>query len=132
VEAVFGYLPDMVAIPKCIHNNLPASQKELDADLNHRHELLIMIESIMRERVPHHEDCDVVPFAIPVRGDVGRLRAISRHIYENLDTNVPVLYFDFARNMLNPKYHPALAIGCHREWTVGLVEKICEIIQKNL
>jgi hypothetical protein len=71
----------------------------------------------------------VVPFAIPITGDGDHLEKLSHHIQERLEVELPVLHFDFARNMLAPDYRKAIVIGCHRQWTADLVTSVCDIIE---
>lgn len=132
LESLYGYLPNLVAFPGAALGGLPSSEAELVEDADRRRRLWEMVSSVMPDRVPRCSGSDVVPFAVPVMGEPEALRRASALIMEQYDTEVPILHFDFACNMLEPDYREALVIGCHAEWTEELVTKICRIIADNV
>jgi len=131
VDAAYGYLPELVSFPSKSLTSLPDSVQEIETDTNHRRKLLSIISSYFPDRVPECSECDVVPFAVPISGEIAQLEQISYKIKQTMGVNVPVLHFDFSRNMLSPDYKKAMVIGCHSEWTEELVTAICETISKG-
>lgn len=131
IDAVFGYLPELVAFPEGSLSSLPKNTCEIEEDTNRRKQLLNIVKSYFPDRVPDCPECDVVPFAIPVSGEIGQLESISSKIRQEIEADVPVLHFDFARNMLNPDYRKSLVIGCHEAWSEELVIKICQMIKED-
>lgn len=130
VDAVFGYLPEVVSFPSRTLASLPDGVDEIEKDIARRKRLLNIVRDSLSGRVPDCPGEDVVPFAIPVSGEESRLDEISARITVELNMDVPVLYFDFARNMLNPDYRKALVIGCHEDWNEDIVKRICDIIRE--
>jgi hypothetical protein len=131
INSLYGYLPDLVSFPQKAFSALPSTLEEISNDLNHRKKIWSIIKEAFPDRVPHCEDDEVVPFAIPVRGDDSELEVISQQIIKELSLDAPVLHFDFARNMLIPDYRPSLVIGCHKDWDEASVQRICFLI-KNI
>jgi len=129
VDAVYGILPELIAFPSQSHALLPGTTQEIEDDIEHRKRLFALVQTRFPENIPEISECDVAPFAIPVSGDVDQLEKFSVIIREKLQADVPVLHFDFKRNMLNPDYKKALVIGCHSQWTEDLVSSICDIIE---
>lgn len=129
VDAVFGYLPEVVSIPTNTLAALPGSIEEIKNDTAHRKRLLKIVSNKMPGRIPVcRDEEEVVPFAIPVIADTGNLEKISRVIRKELEVEAPILHFDYSRNMLDPDYRRSLVIGCHKDWTEEIVEKICNIV----
>ncbi len=131
IEAVFGYLPELVAFPNRYLSLLPQTTQEIEEDTNHRRRLLNIVNSYFPDRVPDCSECDVVPFAIPVSGEPAQLELVSGRIKQELRVDVPVLHFDFAKNMLQPDYRKSLVIGCHKDWRENIVIDICEMIKRG-
>jgi hypothetical protein len=94
--------------------------------------LLAIVTSYFPERVPECSESEVIPFAIPIAGDLSQMESISERIRRQMDVEVPILHFDFARNMLEPDYRKALVIGCYADWNEDMVTGICEIIRENM
>lgn len=128
VDAIFGYLPEVVSFPTQALSHLPSTVRDVELDANRRKQIMNIVHSSFPDRVPCVDECDVVPFAIPVSGDSSFLDRASSKIRESLGLEVPVLHFDYARNMLSPDYKEALVIGCHSEWSKDLIVNICRII----
>lgn len=131
VESVYGYLPELVTFPMRAFGSLPATESEIEEDVSRRKELLETVKSYFPDRVVQCPECDVVPFAIPVAGEPQQLESISHTLKQRIGVELPILHFDFARNMLDPDYRKALIIGCHQEWTKEMVIKICEEASKE-
>jgi Predicted pyridoxal phosphate-dependent enzyme apparently involved in regulation of cell wall biogenesis len=129
IDAVFGYLSELVTFPDDSLFSLPKNTCEIEKDVSRRKQLLSLVRSYFPDRIPDCQECDVVPFAIPVSGESGKLESISYRIKQEMEVDVPVLHFDFARNMLDPNYKKSLVIGCHEAWSEELIIKICEIIK---
>jgi hypothetical protein len=131
LQAAEGYLPELVAFPSKALASLPQSAQEIKEDINHRRNLLQLVQERFPNHTPDSEECDVTPFAIPIKGEPSKLENLSLQIKKILGVEAPVLHFDFARNMLAPDYKKSLIIGCHSQWTVKLVNSICDIIGKE-
>jgi len=129
VDAVYGYIPELVAFPSNALQSLPNTAKEIRIDVEHRRHVLDIVSSCLPGHVPECRESDVVPFAIPVAGPPEELEFLSREIKDEMDVDVPILHFDFDRNMLNPDYKKSLVIGCHRGWSESTVIRLCEIIK---
>ncbi|HBR15960.1 MAG TPA: hypothetical protein DD723_10570 [Candidatus Omnitrophica bacterium] len=132
IDAVYGYLPNLVAFPPKAFAGLPSTKTEILEDIARRKKLLNLIQSYFPTSVLRRPGSDVVPFAVPVSGEAAVLERISARIRERFLLDVPVLHFDFACNMLNPDYRQALMIGCHQSWTEEMVMKMCEYIKGEL
>jgi hypothetical protein len=132
IEAVFGYLPEIVTFPPGSFQSLPNTALEIEDDTNRRRHLLDIIGSYFPERIPECPDCDIVPFAVPVLAERDQLEQIPLKIKSVLNVEVPVLHFDFSRNMLKPDYRKSLVIGCHKDWTEDTVIRICELIWQGV
>ncbi|MBT4512414.1 MAG: hypothetical protein HOC20_09435 [Chloroflexi bacterium] len=132
VDAVYGYLPEVVAFPIEAFRALPDTRQEIKKDANHRKRLLAIVTSYFPERVPECSECEVIPFAIPIASDPSQMESISERIQRQMDVEVPILHFDFARNMLEPDYRKALVIGCHVGWNEDMVTSICEIMRESM
>jgi hypothetical protein len=131
IDAVYGYLPELVACPSQVLAFLPDTIQEIQQDANRRRDLFKFVQACFPDRVPDATDCDVVPFAIPVAGEASQLEWASLEIKKRLGIEAPVLHFDFSRNMLRPDYRKSLVIGCHGEWTEEWVTAICEILNEE-
>ncbi|MGB3193765.1 MAG: DegT/DnrJ/EryC1/StrS family aminotransferase, partial [Phycisphaerae bacterium] len=132
VEAVYGYLPSLVAFPEGALGRLPAGAEALRQDVVRRQRLWQMVREAFPGRTPVCEDSEVVPLAIPVGGDAAALRRVAEEISRAGDMETPVLHFDFARNMLEPDHRPAILIGCHEGWTEEVVDRVCALIADGL
>lgn len=131
VDAVFGYLPEVVSIPANTLVTLPGTVEEIRNEIARRKRLLKIVGNKMPGRVPVcRDEEEVVPFSIPVMADPSHLEEISRVIRKELEVEAPILHFDYSRNMLDPDYRRSLIIGCHKDWTEEIVEKICGIIRR--
>lgn len=131
VNSLYGYLPDLVALPQKAYSALPTTKEDIEKDITHRKDIWSIIKEILPDRVPACEYKEIIPFAVPVSGNVLELEENSKRIKEELLLDAPVLMFDFARNMLNPDYRKSLVIGCHSDWTEDIVVKICEMIKRG-
>lgn len=131
IDAVYGYLPELVAYPSQALAFLPDTIEEIRQDANHRRELVKIVQACFPDRVPDTTGCDVVPFAIPVAGEANHLERVSLKIKKRLGIEAPILHFDFSRNMLSPDYRKSLVIGCHGEWTKEWVTAICEMLNEE-
>lgn len=129
IAAVYGYLPELVAFPSNALQWLPNTHEEIKNDVEHRKSILSIITSYFPDRVPDCDGSDVVPFAVPIAGPPEELESLSREIKETIDVEVPILHFDFQRNMLNPDYQKSLVIGCHEGWGEELVRRTCDLIK---
>lgn len=132
INAVYGYLPEVVAYPSQALASLPNTAQELRQDSDRRRGLADIVRARFPDRVPDTTGCDVVPFAVPVQGEPVLLERASLKIKKHLGVEAPVLHFDFARNMLEPDYRKALVIGCHSGWQQKCVRQICDICDKVL
>jgi len=131
IDAVYGYLPELVAFPSNAFKGLPNTSEAIEKDIDHRKQILDIVGSYFSGHVPECFGCDVAPFAVPIAGPPGELELISRKIKEEIGVDVPVLHFDFDRNMLTPNYRKALVIGCHKDWREKVVRRTCEFIKKE-
>lgn len=132
IQAVYGYLPGLVAFPSQAYAHLPKSTQEIEADNHRRRGCRDMIHERFPGLTPDLTNTDVVPFAVPVKGAPGNLEEISNKIFARLGAEVPVLHFDFACNMLRPDYRKALVIGCHSGWTEERITAVCNIIEEGI
>ncbi len=132
IQAVFGYLPDLLAFPSKALESLPASEEEIKKDIARRRQLLSIVTSYFPKRVPNCPECDVVPSAIPISGENIQLECISNEIKEAIDVEVSILHFDFARNMLSPDYRKSIIIDCHKLWDEETVVQICEYLNERI
>ncbi|MBF0594903.1 MAG: DegT/DnrJ/EryC1/StrS aminotransferase family protein [Candidatus Omnitrophica bacterium] len=130
VEAVFGYLPDLLAFPDRALAGLPADEKALGGEIQRRVDLWSLLKKHFPSRVPVCDDSDVVPFAIPLELRAGDREDVLEDIREQWSVDLPVLHFDFARNMLAPDYRRAVVIGCHEGWKRELVVGIVDQLQR--
>lgn len=130
-NSLYGYLPDLVAFPQKAYSALPSAKGNIEKDIIHRKEVWSIIKEVLPDCVPACEDEEIVPFAVPISGDALKLEIISEKIKEDLSLDVPVLHFDFARNMSRPDYRKCLVIGCHEGWSKEHVIKICEMIKQG-
>ena len=112
IEAVYGYLPEVVSFPTKALGYLPNTVAEIQEDADRRRNLHNIVRKYFPDRIPECKNCDIVPFAIPVEGDKMHLERASLRIKERFGIETPILHFDFARNMLNPDYRKTLVIGC--------------------
>ncbi len=132
IEGVYGYLPEIVAFPDAAAASLPQDQSTLETDFNRRKRLLGIAQDFFPDKIPDCKNTEVVPFAIPIRGNRETLDRISKEIHNTLEYHAPVLHFDFACNMLASQYEPALVLGCHEEWDEENFTRICRLIQNRL
>lgn len=132
VDAVYGCLPRLVAFAPQALAALPDTREKIKEDIDRRKRLLQIIYSYFPKFVPNHPDSEVVPFAVPISGKESQLEHLSRSIKDKFSIDVPVLHFDFACNILEPEYRKALVVGCHQQWSEGIVTKICEYLKENL
>jgi len=131
VDAVYGILPELVAFPSQSYALLPRTTQKIEDDLDHRRRLFALIQTRFPEKIPEIPECDVLPFAIPIKGELKKLEHLALKVKKELNIEVPILHFDFARNMLSPDYRKALVIGCHQDWTEERVTAICKIIEND-
>lgn len=131
INGLYGYLPDLLAFPQKAYFGLPSSMENIEKDVHHRKKLYTLALNMFGNNVPVCDD-EVVPFAIPISGEMKQLLSLSEVIKQKFDVSAPVLHFDYARNMLEPDYRPALVIGCHAEWKEEIVQGIFELVKKVL
>ncbi|MBI5134698.1 DegT/DnrJ/EryC1/StrS family aminotransferase [Candidatus Uhrbacteria bacterium] len=131
IEGVYGYLPELIPFPDCSAGSLPQTTKELLCEGQRRRTLWWIAQEMLPHRVPHCDDSDIVPFAIPIQGSQNELKEWSRSIWEDCRVVVPLLHFDWNRNMVEPDYRLSLAVGCHAQWTETIVRRICAIIRSR-
>lgn len=126
IASVFGYLPELVSFPDTAKAHLPTTQHAIQEDIGRRNNIWALVRSFFPKNVPNCPECDVVPWAIPVKKDIAKLKQAVMGIKKKTGVSLSVLHFDFARNMLEPDYQPALIIDCSN--TLGEIEalKICE------
>ncbi len=132
VEGVFGYLPEVVAFPDGALEQLPQSKGEIITDRARRNRIWKHVSESFPDRVPCRWEEVLAPFAIPIGGRRDELERASRRLANELSVEVPVLHFDFALNLLEPTYRPALMVGCHCGWTDITVERTIAILKDAL
>jgi hypothetical protein len=129
IEAVYGYLPELISMPQKALEQLPSTFADLEKDVLRRRNILEILDSELPGRTPELNPNEwVVPFAIPISGDFEALTCCSNQILDALNVHAPVLNFDYARNMLNPKFEPALILGTHIGWDNTVIKQIIEIV----
>jgi len=126
IAAIYGFLPEMASFPSKAENFLPKTQETLKQDADRRRQLWMIVRSFFPRLVPDCPECDVVPWAVPVKGALVKINRAVCTIKKKTGISLPVLHFDFARNMLKPNYQPALIIECSSALTERKVTKICE------
>ena len=131
VDAVYGILPELVAFPSQSYGLLPDTTQKIEDDIDHRRRLFNLIQTRFPEKTPEIPECDVVPFAIPINGESKQLEHLALKVKKELNIEIPLLHFDFSRNMLSPDYRKALVIGCHQDWTEERITAICKIIEND-
>jgi len=129
VAAVYGYLPKVVAFPSKAIASLPQSREKIEEDIKRRKELLNIVRSYFANRIPRCPESDIVPYAIPILFDPSKLWSIRSAIKKKIGIDIPVLHFDFARNMLKPNYKKTLIIECRYGMNSSTVIKICELLK---
>lgn len=131
IQALYGYLPDIQSMAPNAWTSLPDLADDIHADIERRKRIYALSVEKFEDLVPICEG-DVVPFAVPIRGDRTKLEEISRKIQGTMGYSLPVLHFDYHRNMLAPDYRPSLVVGCHDRWDIGSVEEILTVIEREL
>lgn len=126
IAAVYGFLPEMVSFPYKAGNFLPKTREVLEQDVDRRIRAWTIIRSFFPRLVPDCPECDVVPWAVPVKGDIANIKRIVPIIKKKTGVSLPILHFDFARNMLHSNYQPALIIECSNDLVEKQLLKICE------
>ncbi|MBF0522444.1 MAG: DegT/DnrJ/EryC1/StrS family aminotransferase [Candidatus Omnitrophica bacterium] len=132
IASVYGYLPEVVSFPQQAESLLPKTKEEVVADIERRRNIWKAVKSFFPKLVPICLESDVVPWAIPIKVDPAKAENIVQNIKKKVNVDLPILHFDFARNMLNPDYRKALVIDCHNETKEGLVGEICTILKKEV
>lgn len=132
IEAVYGYLPEIVSFPSRSLKALPNTIREIREDVERRKEIVDILKFYFSDRIPGSPEDDLVPSAVPIAGEPEQLEKSSSMIQMELEVIAPILHFDFARNMLNPDYRESLVIGCHERWSKDIVIRICELIKNTL
>lgn len=132
VLGIYGYLPELIPFPKQAHSCLPDTSNEIYTDIIRRKRILRIVSDMFPDRVPLLFDEDVVPFAVPIKCNTNKIDQIAEKIKRTVHVEVPILHFDFARNMLKPDYQKAFIIGCHQEWTEEIVVHTCNTIKNML
>jgi len=126
IAAVYGLLPEMVSFPSKTRNFLSKKSEVYKQDVDRRRQRWTMVQSFFPRLVPNCSGCDVVPWAIPIKGSFAKVNRASLIIKKNMGVSLPILHFDFARNMLQPGYQPALVIDCQGALTENQIIKICK------
>lgn len=129
VEAVYGYLPELVAFPPQAFEFLPQTPEQLQSDKQHRQQIWELVRNRFPDLVPKTSECEIVPFAIPLRCDKPGIESIPHQVKETLNVDVPILHFDFSRNILSPNFQKALILGCHAGWSENIINHICDLIE---
>jgi hypothetical protein len=131
IQALYGLLPDIKSIAPMAVKALPASLSEIYGDIERRKRIYSAALDMFGINVPVCEG-EVVPFAIPILWEEGNFLPIADKIQRCFNVSIPLLHFDFARNILEPEYKKALIIGCHDEWEEDIVYQIFSLIKKEL
>lgn len=131
IQALYGYLPDIKSIAPTAVRALPGSVREIYGDIERRKRIYSAALDMFGNDVPVCEG-DVVPFSIPILWEERNFLPVAERIQRRFDVSIPLLHFDFARNMLEPEYKQALIIGCHDEWEEDIVYQIFSLIKKEL
>ena len=131
IEAVFGYLPDLVAIPRLSLASLPNSSNEIMTDIDHRARIRDIVHDFFPESVPECHKETVIPFAIPIRLVENGAEARLQEFCGNHGIFLPIMHFDYAMNMLAPNYRKSIVIGCHAGWSQPLVESVCIALKEG-
>lgn len=132
ISGIYGFLPTVVTFPKQSLKFLPQTLQAIENDVLRRKKLLKIIRGYFPARVPAICHCDVVPSAVPIAGDIKDLTLLSNKIKKKLGYEVPILHFDYERNMLKPNYQKSLVISCAKDFTQDNIVKICELIKKEI
>ncbi|MGK5094800.1 DegT/DnrJ/EryC1/StrS family aminotransferase [Deltaproteobacteria bacterium TL4] len=131
VNAVYGYLPDLIAFPPQAGGFLPCTLEEIQQDRDRRRKLLSILQNYFPDSIAVVTESDIVPFAIPVRTKGKPLEPIEQ-ITKQLNIELPILHFDFAQNMLNPNYEKSFIFGAHPGWSEDRVNSLCQWIQQTM
>ena len=129
IDMLYGCLPEVRSISAMAMKGLPESIQEIEEDIKRRKKMYAIAINLFGENVPI---CDegVVPFAIPVSGKPDVLGKASDKFKKDYGFNLPILHFDFARNMLHPDYRKALIIGCHKDWNENIVYQVHDVMSR--
>lgn len=131
IAAIYGFLPTVVTFPKVSLQFLPATKEGIEKDNDRRRTLLKIAAKYFSKQIPLCEGCDVIATGVPIA--VPRnLELISAGIKKVFNEEVPVLHFDYNRNMLKPDYRKALVIGFDASMTEEKMQRMCEYIQKEM
>lgn len=133
VSKIYGCLPDLLSVPEGVFQALPGNAAEVSADLEHRKNIWTYFQQNLPEHIPHLEGgIDLAPFAVPVRVPEVLLNKLPGILKTRFNIEVPILHFDYARNMLCPDYQKALVVGCHSQWDLNMVRGIGETIKDSI
>jgi hypothetical protein len=131
IEAVYGYLPELITMPRQATALLPPNIVELQQDIARRRKILCTLSEALPGRMPDVGPNEwLVPFAIPISGEPDALSRCSKKIKDTLSIDAPVLNFDYARNMLAPEFKPALVVGTHVGWDDIVIQQVLEIVHE--
>ena len=130
IEMLYGCLPEVRSIGDMAIKSLPGSLQEIKQDIERRKKIYSTAISVFGENVPICDE-DVVPFAIPVAGKPDVLEKVSSIFKKDYGINLPILHFDFERNVLHPDYRKALIIGCHKEWNETIVYQVHDVMSNG-
>jgi hypothetical protein len=128
IDMLYGCLPEVRSIAEMAIKSLPGSLQEIKEDIERRKRIYSTAINVFGENVPIC-DGDVVPFAIPVKGKPDVLEKVSNKFNKDYGINLPILHFDFERNMLHSDYRKALIIGCHKDWNEDIVYQVHDAIK---
>ncbi len=131
IAAVYGFLPEMASFPSKAENFLPKTQEVMEKDTHRRRQVWEIVRSFFPRLVPDCPECDVVPWAVPVKVASAKINRVISIVKKRTDISLSVLHFDFARNMLRPNYQPALIIECSSALTEKQVLKICKELKSS-
>ncbi len=132
IAGVYGFLPMVVAFPEQSLRFLPQTSSAIKEDILRRKNFLKIIADYFPSGVPDIRRCDVVPSAVPVFVKGKDLALLSNKIKKSLGFEVPVLHFDYERNIFKPNYQKSLVISCGKNFTQANIVEICEFISKEI
>jgi len=132
IQSLYGYLPDIKPLAPQALEALPDSEVAIRSEKERRRRIYHQALEMFGNRVPPDPSGGTVPFAIPIQGHEADLYRLTGNIRERLRMNAPVLYFDYAQNMLKPDYRKAIVLGCHDAWSEDRMTDIFRVVKDGL
>ena len=126
IAGVYGYLPEVLSFPRKALSYLPLTKLGIENDTLRRKNIWNIVRKLLPRRVPVCPECEVVPWAVPVKGALAELNRAIFIIKKKIGVTLSILHFDFARNLLQPNYQPALIIECSSALAEKQILEICE------